>query len=209
VVSSADEGKSYPRTVHRNEKRWESYLQSASRTAQDPALYSEKKQRLLELLAIYMRQGHLTMDDVARAVGYPTEFEMPEVTKALRRHVTDLEAEVRHAKATEAFAEAEMTELETSLARERELLQESLARIAHLEAQLQDARRTTVKLTVASRESLKTMKRVRTELVAETFGRDALNPLLHDLQQMAQTVQELHTLALVGEAAGSLQPEGP
>ncbi len=104
-------------------------------------------------------------------------------------------------RAAEDFCEVESNDLEVALAQERDLVKESLVRIGHLESQLRDARQTTIKLIAASRESLVALRRIQTELAPESFAREALNPLTRDLHQMADTIQELHTLALIRTTA--------
>jgi hypothetical protein len=52
------------------------------------------------------------------------------------------------------------------------------------------------------------LKRVRAEFVSEDFAQQALNPLVRDLEQVAQTIQELHTLALVRAAPAPVEAPG-
>ena len=173
----------------------------AAAADEQEAAFRDRKERLLELLAIYTGQGHLTHDEIGRCLGLPSDTELPALLRRLEADVEDLEAEVRYTKASDRFFEAETDDLEVALAEERDLVGESLVRIAHLESQLREARLTTLKLIAASRESLVALRRIQSELAPESFAQEALTPLISDLHQMADTIQELHTLALIRTTA--------
>ena len=208
MAAQADERAESARPVRRNGERPASFLESEPRADPEDPVFKEKKQRLLELVTIYSRQGHLTHDELQESLGEPRDDDLPALVQRLERNVGELEAELRYARASEGFLEAESTELESALSKERELVEEGLVRIAHLETQLRVARQTSVKLIAASLESLKALKRARGELGDATFGREALDPLRRDLQEMAQTIQELHVLALVRDAGPPPQRAG-
>jgi hypothetical protein len=77
-MSPAAEGSAFhPRTVHRNQAGTKSLLESTSGAVEDPVLYAEKTQRLLELLAILVRQGHVHLEEVSKALGQPSALELP------------------------------------------------------------------------------------------------------------------------------------
>jgi hypothetical protein len=206
MASAYGGGEAISRTVRRSQQTPNSMIESAAGIIPDPGLYAEKKSRLLELLAIFTRQGHLTLEEVNEALGRPAGPDLPKAFTVLQKRVWDLDVELRWERAVGDFLEGDAAELEGALGKERERVRRSMARIARLEQQLQDARRTAADLVAASKNSLTTLRKVRTELVEEEFAREALNPLLHDLRQVAETVQELNTLAYVRAAAGPVPP---
>ncbi len=163
----------------------------------DSAAYAEKKARLLELLALFVKHGHVSFEDLSKSLGWPPAAEPPAEPAALRQRITDLEKELRAANLSRELLEDEVGGLESALRQERELVKEEMGRMAHLEGQLRDARRTAVKLIGASRTSLTTLRKVRSDPLTGSFAREALDPLLHDLREVATTVQELHTLAVI------------
>lgn len=173
---------------------------------QNPVLFFDAKAKILDLLKVFADHGYVSLEDVAVALDRTSELVSPKELEALRARVGRLETELEWERASRAMIESDFEESERVLASERELVKESLARIASLEQKLKDARRTTVKLIAASRSSLESLKRVRSELVTQTFAHEALNPLVHDLHEMAQTVQELSTLAVVKSATESIGP---
>ncbi|HEY7588798.1 MAG TPA: hypothetical protein VIB49_08680 [Thermoplasmata archaeon] len=166
------------------------------------------KKRLLELIEILGRHGPISLEEVAAALGKSSEYIAPERLEAVKERLAEAEARLTLEKASREYHEDELAELESSLTLERDLVKESLLRIARLERQLKDAQRTTVKLIAASRSSLANLKRVRAEFVSEDFAQQALNPLVRDLEQVAQTIQELHTLALVRAAPAPVEAPG-
>jgi len=174
-----------------------------------PALYFESKQKILELLRIFAEHGYLNLEDVAAALGRSSELVSSSEAAVLRRRVRDLEEAVRAERLTNDLSAWERSEAELALSSERELVKESLVRIANLEGQLKDARRTTLKLIAASRNSLATLKRVRDHFAAETYAVGALTPLVHDFQELTQVVQELHVLAMVKAETPPVAPSRP
>ena len=173
-----------------------------------PALYFESKRRVLELVRIFADHGYVSLEEVASAMGRSRELLAAADSAALRRQVRELEAALQEARLANELAAWDLRESERALGSERELVQESVARIASLEGQLQDARRTTLKLIAASRNGLATLKRVRDHLAQETYAAGALTPLVHDFQELTQVVQELHVLSVVKAAAPSA-PRAP
>lgn len=173
----------------------------------DAALYFESKQRILDLLRVFAEHGYLNLEEVAAALGRTSELATSGDMAALRMRVRDLEDRVRGERLANELAAWELEESRSALAEERELVQESLVRIARLEEQLRDARRTAVKLIAASKNGLATLKSVRERLASETYAAGALAPLVHDFRELTQVVQELHVLAAVKGEAVPLQPE--
>jgi chromosome segregation ATPase len=205
-MSTEAERRGLPRTVARNEASAKSAPATTRRGVRNPATFAEKKERLLALVAVLVRRGAMTPDELAKALGQPSALEQSEELKILQQRLSDLSSELRLTQLSREFLEDEVEVLESALGRERGLVNERSARIAQLEGQLADTRRTTLKLITTSRTSLTTLKKVRNELVSERFAQSALNPLVRDLQEMAIAVQELHALAVVKAATGSMQP---
>ena len=78
---------------------------------------------------------------------------------------------------------------------EAQRAKESTDRIAYLEGQLRTARRTAIRVINASQTSLATVKQVRSDLAVENPPQDVLDPLVHSLEQVVSTVQDLKGLA--------------
>ena len=146
----------------------------------------------------------MSLEEVASALGRPSELMSSVESKSLHRRIRDLEEALRAQRLATELASWDLTESERALASERGLVQESVARIGNLEGQLRDARRTTLKLIAASRNSLSTLKRVRDHLARETYAAGTLTPLVRDFQELAQVVQELHVLAVVRTPSAEL-----
>jgi hypothetical protein len=163
----------------------------------------------LELLRVFADHGYLSLEDVAAALDRSWEIVSPLEAAVLRERTRNLEGALREAKLANDLAAWEREEAELELSGERDLVMEGLVRIANLEAQLKDARRTTLKLIAASKNSLSTLKRVRDHLAAETYAANALAPLVHDFQELTQVVQELHVLAAMKASAAPLRLSGP
>jgi chromosome segregation ATPase len=176
---------------------------------QSPILFFEAKHKILELLEVFAEHGYISLEDVAARLDRSSDLVSSKEFAALRERVTLLESELKAEKATRQLAEWELEEATATLEGERTLVRDCLARIASLEGKLREARRTTVKLIAASRNSLATLKKVRSELAPETFAQNALNPIVQDFQQMAQAVQELHAIALVKTVGEPLPPPSP
>ena len=175
----------------------------------DHALYFESKQRILDLLRTFSEHGFLGLDEVAEAMGRSSELARPTDLLILRARIRELEEAVRAERLANALAAWELEEAGRALDGERELVKESLVRIASLEGQLKEARRTTLKLIAASRNGLATLKRVRDHLAAETYAAGALTPLVHDFETLTEVVQELHVLALVKASTAPVEPVAP
>jgi len=174
-----------------------------------PVLYFESKRKLLELLGLFAEHGYVSLEDVAAALGRTWELVSPIEDVVLRERIRGLEEALREARLASDLARWEQEEAELALASERDLVKESLVRIANLEGQLKDARRTTLKLIAASRNGLASLKRVRDHLAAETYAVGTLTPLVHDFQELTQVVQELHALAIVKASTTPLQAPRP
>lgn len=177
--------------------------------AQNPELYFDSKRKLLELLRVFADHGFVSLEDVAAALDRSSELASPIEDAALRQRIRGLEEALRAERIANDLARWDLEEAELNLASERSLVQESLVRIGNLEGQLKDARRTTLKLIVASRNGLATLKRVRDHLASETYAAGALAPLVRDFQDLTQVVQELHALAIVKASTTPLQPTRP
>ena len=162
-----------------------------------PVLYFESKRRILELVRLFCEHGFMSLEDVALAMDRSSELIRSEEVTSLKRRIRDLEEEVRGQRLATDLVRWEHEGTESALADERELVRESLVRIASLEGQLKDARRTALKLIATSRNSLTTLKHVRDHLATETYAVGALAPLVHDFRELTQVVQELHALAVV------------
>ncbi len=175
----------------------------------NPALYFDSKRKLLELLRVFADHGFVSLEDVAAALDRTSELASRVEDAALRRRVRDLEEALRAERLVNDLARWDLEEAELAIASERDLVQESLIRIGNLEGQLKDARRTTLKLIVASRNGLASLKRVRDHLASETYAVGALAPLVRDFQDLTQVVQELHALAIVKASTTPLQPTRP
>lgn len=176
------------------------------RARPDPMAAAERKARLLELLAIFVRQGHVTPGEVDASLGRPPYESVLDELKDLRERVSEFEAERAWSDAERGFLEEGISGLEADLRTARERAAEHRARIAALEEQLQTARRTTVRLIDASATSLSTLKQVRSELAVENPATDVLDPLFRNLQAVASAVQDLDGLAL-GAAARARTPD--
>lgn len=176
---------------------------------QNPMLYFESKRKILELVETFADHGYLSLEDVAtvlnRSHGLSPSQEMP----ALRERVASLEAELRWERASRKLTERDSEESLSRIESERARVQECLVRIASLEAKLKDARRTTVKLIAASRESLLAVKGIRGLVSSETYSAGALRPLVSSLEGLTQVVQELHALAIVKTETAPVAPSGP
>jgi hypothetical protein len=205
-MSTEAGGEPLPRTVTRNEARTKPEPVPPLGGVRNPATFAEKKERLLALVAVLVRRGAVTTDELAKSLGQPSALEQSEELRILQQRLSDLAAELRLTQLSREFLEDEVGVLESSLGRERERVNERSVRIAQLEGQLADTRRTTLKLITTSRTSLTTLKKVRSELVSERFAQSALNPLVRDLQEMATAVQELHALAFVKAATEPTPP---
>jgi hypothetical protein len=173
----------------------------------DTALYFESKQRILDLLRVFAQHGYVSLEEVASAIDRSTELITSTEIESLKHRIRELEAQVRTERLANDFASWDIEDARQALAGERDLVRESLVRIARLEGQLKDARRTTVKLIAASRNGLATLKRVRDRLATETYAAGTLTPLVHDFQELTQVVQELHALAIVKASTTPLQPQ--
>jgi len=174
---------------------------SQSSTADNLTLYFESKRRLLDLLALFAEHGYVNLEEVASSLGRTSELMSSLESMAMRARIRELEEAVRSERLAAELAAWDLAESERALASERELVRESVARIANLEGQLTDARRTTLKVIAASRNSLATLKRVRDHLAQEKFATSALTPLVRDFRELTQVVQELHVLAAVKATA--------
>jgi hypothetical protein len=176
---------------------------------QSPVLYFESKRKLLELLSLFADHGYVSLEEVAAAVDRSPELGSSIENAALRERIRGLEAALRETRLANDLARWEQEEAELALASERDLVKESLVRIAALEGQLKDARRTTLKLIAASRNGLATLKRVRDHLAMETYAVGTLTPLVRDFRELTQVVQELHALAIVKASTAPLQAGRP
>ena len=174
---------------------------SAVSRLSDPKAYAATKRRLLELLGILARHGPVSLEEVAQALGQPSGPAAEDDPAVLRPRLEELEAEARFGWALGDLYELEADVMERAFGQERELLKESLTRIAHLEAQLTNARRTIVRLVAASRDSLAKLNRIRGTPLQPSYAYEALDPLMKDLREMAETVLELHALAQVRDAS--------
>ena len=170
----------------------------------NPTLYFESKRKLLDLLVLFSEHGYVSLEEVASALGRTSQLMSSTESKSLHRQIHDLEEALRAERLGTELAAWDLAESERALASERGLVQESLVRIGSLEGQLRDARRTTLKLIAASRNSLSTLKRVRDHLARETYAAGALTPLVQNFQELTQVVQELHVLATVRTPAAGL-----
>lgn len=174
--------------------------------AYPPNLYFESKRKILELVKLFSEHGYMSLEEVALAMDRSSELVISSEVTALKGQIRDLDEDVRAHRLVGELIDWEKGGVEADLTSERELVQESLVRIASLESQLKDARRTTLKLIAASRNGLATLKRVRDHLAAETYAAGALNPLVHDFRELTQLVQELHALAVVKVSAVPMSP---
>ena len=161
----------------------------------DPAVIARRKQRFLELLRIFAQRGQLTPEEVDEALGRSTSPCLLMEVESLRQRVVDLNAERRWSDGTREFLEDEVSALEAALRDEAQRAKESTDRIAYLEGQLRTARRTAIRLINASETSLATVKQVRSDLAVENPPQDVLDPLVHSLEQVVSTVQDLEGLA--------------
>jgi hypothetical protein len=180
-----------------------------AKSLQDPLLYFESKRKILELVETFADHGYLSLEDVASALHRSEELSAAREVPILREQVASLEAELLWERTLRQQVEEDSEESASQIETERELVQESLARIASLEAKLKIARRTTVKLIAASRESLLAMKGVRGLFPSETYATGALRPLITSLEELTQVVQELHALAVVKGETAPAAPSGP
>ena len=170
----------------------------------NPTLYFESKRKLLDLLVLFSEHGYVSLEEVASALGRTSQLMSSTESKSLHRQIHDLEEALRAERLGTELAAWDLAESERALASERGLVQESLVRIGSLEGQLRDARRTTLKLIAASRNSLSTLKRVRDHLARETYAAGALTPLVQNFQELTHVVQELHVLATVRPPAAGV-----
>lgn len=173
------------------------------------ALYFQSKLKILELVRIFSEHGYLSLEEVAIAMHRASEIGASNDVATLRTRIRSLETAIQAERFSRDLTAWERDEAELALTSERELMQESVARIASLEAQLKDARRTTLKLIAASRNGLSTLKRVRDHLAPETYAAGALAPLVQDFRELTQVVQELHALAMVRASTAPMVPPAP
>lgn len=176
---------------------------------QSPMLYFESKRKILELVETFADHGYLSLEEVAAVLHRSPDPSAALEVPVLRERVATLEAELVWERALREQSERDSEESASLIESERELVRESLARIASLEAKLKDARRTTVKLIAASRESLLAVKGIRGLFTSETYAAGALRPLVSSLEGLTQVVQELHTLAIVKAETAPVAPSGP
>ncbi len=172
-----------------------------------PALYFESKQKILDLLRLFSEHGYVNSEDVATALNRSAETVFPKELADLKQRVRDLEDAIRSQKLANELASWELEETQSAMESQRGLLRESVVHIATLEARLKDARRTTLKLIAASRNSLTTLKRVRDHLATQAYVGNALAPLIHDFRELTQAVQELHVLSAIQASAAPPAPE--
>ena len=181
---------------------------AAARKLSDPEIYEATKRRLLELLRILARSGPLSLDEVSEAIGGARDLPPDEDPEVLQGRLTELSAETRFVRAFSDLFELETSILERAVRQERTRIAEREDRIEDLEDQLRDARRTIVRLVAASRDSLRNLNRIRGDFLEGSYAQEALDPLVADLQAVAQTVLELHALARV-RGAGLPDGHGP
>jgi hypothetical protein len=176
---------------------------------ESPTLYFESKRKILELVETFADHGYLSLEDVAAVLHRSEELSAAREVPILRARVASLEAELAWVRASRHLLEWDSEEAAARVEIERDLVRESLARIASLEAKLKVARRTTVKLIAASRESLLAVKGIRGLFPSETYATGALRPLISSLEELTQVVQELHTLAVVKAETAPVAPSRP
>jgi len=186
-------------TIQWNERNTQSIGASAP-TADAAALHAAKKQRLLELLADLLQRGSITPAEVAASLRKSLPPGPLKQLNTVQSRMQNLQAELRFERAEKAILEGEVTRLESALRREHEFAKEGLYRIATLERQLEEARETTTKLVIASRDSLRTLRRVETDLADDGGAPYVLEPLVEDLCYMARAVKELHSVAGMRDA---------
>jgi chromosome segregation ATPase len=186
-----------------------------------PGAADAKKRRLLDLLSSVTRQGRITPQEIAAAVGRAKNAELVDVLRRAQRRLRDIDSELRFERAQSALLRSEMAEMEAALGRERdasrelentlrkehEFTKESLYRIATLERQIHEARQTTTRLIASSRDSLRTLRRVQVEFDEDPVAQDALEPLVRSVYQVGKAARDLHTVALVPDATPPLPIE--
>ena len=160
----------------------------------DPAV----KRKLLELLEILARRGDLRLEEVAGAIGGPSDLPM----------IRDLEAEILWRRAMMDVLAEDHEDLEARLGYERAIVMRGQTRIRGLERRLEDAQRIVTKLVDASRSSLVTLKKVRGEHPEESFANEIISPIVRDIGDVARVAQELRAIALIKASAGAREPPG-
>ena len=166
----------------------------ASPSEADPAdVQAAKRRHLLELLASLLARGLITPEEIAGALRKSHDPGGVPAPEAARSRIEDLQTELRSEQAANAFLDGEVARFESALAGQRELVKEGLCRIAALERQLEETRETTAKLVTASRDSLRTLQRVGTDLTGNGSEPTVLAPLAQDLCDLAKAALELHS----------------
>lgn len=172
-------------------------------------LEAVKKRQLLELLASLLRRGRITPEEVVGAVRQARPSGSRAPGKTSHAPAGDLKSELQFERAANAFLDDEVTRLKAALADEHELVKERLYRTAAQERQLEEAREITERLVVASRDSLRTLRRLKNNVEDEGCQRYVLEPLGQDLCQVARVVEELHALARKRDDSPSTDVENP
>ncbi len=147
------------------------------------------------------------LDEVAAALVRSLDLlARKKVDSLIVRRVAELEAELEWRRRLHEFLAEEVDDLESRLDYERHLVMRGETRNEALERQLKEAQRIVTKLVSASRSSLVTLKKVRDEHPDASFGKEVLSPIVRDLRDVAQVVQELRAIALV---RGQFETRGP